>query len=191
MALEPGLWALGLLTLPLLIAAGPLVADDIDRATQIEGLEARLEGLTRRVQALETLLKESGRGSASAPAPKGEPTWDLDDYSRSSPFQLIQRNLDRKNGRVDLLLDVIEPIPDLRDWATVPRGEPVPLQLTPDTGDAGASIPVALRLERATRFEPGARVHLSAQLEPSVAKRVRQIRVAHAPASGTGEDGGR
>lgn len=191
MAPEPGLRALGLLTLPLLIAAGPLVADDIDQATQIEGLEARLEGLTRRVQALETLLKGSRPGNASAPASKGEPTWDLDDYSRSSPFQVIQRNLDRESGRVDLLLTVIEPIPDLPDWASVPRGEPVPLQLTPDTGDAGPSIPVDLRLERATRFEPRARVHLSAQLEPSVAKRVRQIRVAHASASGTAEDGGK
>ena len=31
------------------------------------------------------------------------------------------------------------------------------------------------------RLEPGSRLHVSAQLEPGLAKRVRQIRVGHAP----------
>lgn len=181
MAPEPLRWITGPVWLILLVAGGPL-AEEIAPETRINGLEARLEGLTRRVQALETLLKESGPGSAVRPAPKGEPTWELDDYSRENPFQVIQRSLDRDTGHVDLLLSVVAPIPDLASWAGVPKGEPVPLLLTPDLDDGGAASPLPLRLERATRLEPGSRLHVSAQLEPGLARRVREIRVEHAGA---------
>lgn len=179
MAPEPRPWALGTLCLPLLLCAAPLAAAEIDPATRIDGLEARLEGLTRRVQALETLLKESGPGNAGNSAPKGEPTWDLDNYCRENPFQVIQRNLDRATGRIDLLLSVTAPIPDLADWIKLEKGAPVPLRLTLDLDDGQAASPLPLRLERAIRLEPGSRLHVSAQLEPSLAKRVRQIRVGH------------
>jgi hypothetical protein len=172
---------LGALCLPLLVCTGHLAAEEIDPETRIDGLEARLEGLTRRVQALETLLKGSGPGNAASSAPKGEPIWDLDDYSRESPFQVIQRTLDREVGRVDLLLGVTGPIPDLPDWAKLEKGAPVPLLLTLDLGDGVAASPLPLTLERGARLEPGSRLHVSAQLEPSLAKRVRQIRVGHAP----------
>lgn len=180
MAPEPGRSILGTLCLPLLFCAAPLAAEEIDPETRIDGLEARLEGLTRRVQALETLLKESGLGNAASSAPKGEPIWELDDYSREDPFQVIQRTLDRETGRVDLLLSVTAPIPDLADWAKLEKGAQVPLLLTLDLGDGQAASHLPLRLERATRLEPGSRLHVSAQLEPSVAKRARQIRVGHA-----------
>jgi hypothetical protein len=171
----------------LLAAAGPLASDEIDPLTRIDGLEARLEGLTRRVQALETVLRESGPLASAAPTVKGEPSWELDDYSRTSPFQVLQKGLDRQSGRLDLLLDVVAPIPDLADWSSVDRGEAVPLMLIGDTGDGEALAPVRLRLERATRFDPGARLHLSAQLEPGVAERVRRIRIVHVSAEGETE----
>jgi hypothetical protein len=172
-------WAAWLL--PLLVAAGPLASDEIDPLTRIDGLEARLEGLNRRVQALETLLRESGPLASAAPTVKGEPTWELDDYSRTSPFQVLQRSLDRQSGRLDLLLDVVAPIPDLADWNSAARGEAVPLMLIADTADGAAAAPVPLQLERATRLEPGARLHLSARLEPGIAERVRRIQIFHAP----------
>lgn len=183
MAPERTLWAPWLL--PLLAAAGPLAAGEIDPLTRIDGLEARLEGLTRRVQALETLLKEPGPITAAARSVKGEPTWELDDDSRTSPFQVLQKSLDRQSGRVDLLLDVVAPIPDLSDWDSVARGEDSPLMLIADQGEGRPAVPVSLRLERATRLDPGARLHLSAQLEPGIAERVRRIRIAHASAGGT------
>lgn len=171
---------LGPLGLILLGAASPAPALEIDPKTRIDGLEARLEGLTRRVQALETLLKESAPGGAKVAGPKGEPSWELDDYSRESPFQVIQRSLDRETGRVDLLLSVTAPIPDLAAWTRLEKGAPVPLLVTPDLGEDSPASPLPLRLERATRLEPGSRIHVSAQLEPGVAKRVHQIRVWHA-----------
>ena len=185
MAPEHARWAAWLL--PLLAAAGPLASEEIDPLTRVDGLEARLEGLTRRVQALETLLRESGPSASAAPTVKGEPTWELDDYSRTSPFQVLQKGLERQSGRLDLLLDVVAPIPDLADWSSVARGQAVPLMLFADTGDDGALAPVRLRLERATRFDPGARLHLSVQLEPGIAERVRRIRIVHASADGETE----
>jgi hypothetical protein len=173
--------------LALLAAGGPLASDEIDPLTRIDGLEARLEGLTRRVQALENLLRESGPLASATPTVKGEPAWELDDYSRTSPFQVLQKGLDRQSGRVDLLLDVVAPIPDLADWDAVSRGEAVPLMLIADTGGGGAAAPVRLRLERATRFEPGARLHLSTRLEPGIAERVRRIRIVHASAGESAE----
>ena len=185
MAPEPLRWILRILCIPLLLAAGPLPAEEIETETRIDGLEARLEGLTRRVQALESLLKEAGRGNASVSTPKGEPAWELDDCSRESPFQVIQRSLDRETGRVDLLLSVTAAIPDLASWAAVTKGDPVPLLLTPDLGDGGPAVPLPLRLERATRLEPGSRVHVSAQLEPGIATRVRLLRVGQTAPAGT------
>lgn len=174
---------LGPLGLALWVVAGPAPADEIATETRIDGLEARLEGLSRRVQALETLLKESGPGVGGVAAPKGEPSWELDDYSREAPFQVIQRSLDRETGRVDLLLSVTAPIPDAALWTSLEKGSPVPLLVTPDLGDGVAASPLPLRLERGKRLEPGARLHVSAQLEPSVAKRVRQLRIGHATAA--------
>ena len=120
--------------LPLLALAGPLTAGDIDPQTRIDGLEARLEGLTRRVQALESLLRESGSAATTAASVKGQPIWEPDEYSDGSPFQVVQTNLDRESGRAELLLEVVAPIPDLSAWAAVPRGDAVPLILTASRG---------------------------------------------------------
>lgn len=170
--------------LPVLALAGPLAAGDIDPQMRLDGLEARLEGLTRRVQALENLLRGSGSAETAAPSVKGEPIWEPDEYSGGNPFQVIQTNLDPESGQADLLLEVVAPIPDLPAWAAVPRGDAVPLILTADQANGGPATAVRLRLERATRFDPGARLHLSAQLEPEIARRVRTIRITHAPSSG-------
>jgi hypothetical protein len=171
--------------LPLLALAGPLAAGDFDPQMRLDGLEARLEGLNRRVQALESLLRESG---SAPPSVKGEPSWEPDEYSGSSPFQILQTSLDRESGRAELLLEVVAPIPDLAAWAAVPRGDAVPLILTAGQANGRPATAVSWRLERATRFDPGARLHLSAQLEPEIARRVRTIRITHGPSSGVSAD---
>ena len=165
-----------------LVAGPPRAAEVIDPNTRLEGLEVRLDALTRRVQALETMLKEAGPGIGSAPGPKGEPAWDFDDYTQGSPFNVLQQSLDRTNGRIDLLLDVVGPVPDVEDWAAVARSEPVPLTLTADRGDGLGGQSVPLRLERANQIVPGARLHVAATVDAAYAKLVRRIRVSYAPA---------
>ena len=165
-----------------LVAGSPRAAEVIDPNTRLEGLEVRLDALTRRVQALETMLKEAGPGIGSAPGPTGEPAWDFDDYTQGSPFNVLQQSLDRTNGRIDLLLDVVGPVPDVEDWAAVARSEPVPLTLTADRGDGLGGQSVPLRLERANQIVPGARIHVTATVDAAYAKLVRRIRVSHATA---------
>ena len=165
-----------------LVAGSADAAEGIDPNTRLEGLEVRLDALTRRVQALETMLKQAGPGVGRPTGPKGEPVWDFDDYTQGSPFNVLQQSLDRTNGRVDLLLDVVGPVPDVEDWAAVARSEPVPLTLTADRGDGIAVQSVPLRLERANQIVPGARLHVTATVDAAYAKLVRRIRVSHAPA---------
>jgi hypothetical protein len=154
----------------------------MDPGTRIDGLEARLEGLTRRVQALEGLLASSPPGGVAATVAKGEPLWEFDDYARETPFQVIQRSLDRDTGRIDLLLGVTAPIPDLAAWAELEKGAPVPLHVIHGPIDGPPASPLPLRLERGAVLTPGARLHVSAHLEPAVARQARQLRVVHTAA---------
>ncbi len=165
----------------LALTAGAAQGDEgIDAATRLEGLEVRLEALTRRVQALETVLKEMGPGSGGAATREGEAVWEFDAYIEETPFNVLQRSFDRKTGRVDLLLDVVAPVPDADHWASKARGAPVPVTLTADRGDGDTGQTQPLRLERASQIVPGARLHVSAALDPADAKLVRRLRIVHA-----------
>lgn len=167
----PGLWFL----IPALAMAPSVPAVDAD--TRLEALEARLESLTRRVAALEALLKDTPPDRLGTSKQSGEPAWELDDYTGTAPFRVLHRSLDRDTGRVDILLDVTGPVPDLALWDSVAAGDPVPLVIAFDPGPDGGET--QLRLERATRFDPGARVHVSAELPPDRAATVRMLRVSH------------
>jgi hypothetical protein len=161
--------------IPALVVAPSVRAIDAD--TRLEALEARLESLTRRVAALEELLNDAPPDQLGAPRQSGEPAWELDDYTGNAPFRVLHRSLDRDTGRVDLLLDVTAPVPDLALWDSIAAGDPVPLVIAIEPGQEIGETP--LRLERATRFDPGARVHVSTELPPGQAATVRVMRVSH------------
>ena len=166
----------GLCVLILALATAPAV-QAIDTDTRLEALEVRPESLTRRVAALEALLKDAVPDRLGASTQNGEPAWELDDYTGTVPFRVLHRSLDRDTGRVDLLLDVTGPVPDRALWDSLAAGDPVPLVIAYESGpDVGES---QLRLERATRFDPGARVHVSVELPPDRAPTVRMLRVSH------------
>ncbi len=164
--------------------AAPAQAE-VDMETRVGALEARLEALTRRVAGLESAVKETDPTAAAAPGSTGEPAWIFDGYVQGSPFRVLQQALERTSGRVDLLLDVVAQPPDGDGWGSATRGQPVPLVLIAEPADSRAGArtgPVPLVLERVTRIAPGARVHLSASLDPGEARSVRRIRVGHAQA---------
>jgi hypothetical protein len=92
----------------------------------------------------------------------------------------LQQELDRTSGRVDLLLDVVAQLPDTERWPPADRGQQVPLVLIAEPaypGPGTSATPIPLVLERATRIVPGARIHVSARLDPTEAQSVRRIRV--------------
>lgn len=173
------------LLLPLLSLASPAAPiraeGGIDMDTRVEALEARLEALTRRVIGLESAIKETAGIAPAAPSPKGEPAWVFDAYVQGSPFRVLQKELDRTSGRVDLLLDVVAQLPDKDSWASAQSGQPVPLVLSAELaypGPGAPATPIPLVLERATRIVQGARIHLSARLDPAEAQSVRRIQVS-------------
>jgi hypothetical protein len=168
--------AIGVMPL-LLAAARPVSAIDLE--TRLDGLEARLEALTRRVQAIEGVLKEGTADLSTPAAAKGEPVWTFDDYLEGTPLRVLQRNLDRDSGRLDLLLDVVSPLPDPAQWQELRKGTPVPLAITLWPVGDGAGYPIRLLVERATSIAPGSRIHLHAQVPADEARLVRKIRVGH------------
>jgi hypothetical protein len=154
----------------------------VDTATEdprIPALEARLEGLTRRVQALETLLKEAPPGGAPIALPKGEPLWQFDEYTRGAPFRVLHQSLDRGNGRVDLLIEVAAEVQDKVNWGDLSLGAPVPLQVLPVDAGGLRGKPVPFTLTRGTSLAVGMRLHLSASLDPTAAPKVRELVIQH------------
>jgi hypothetical protein len=156
-------------------------AQGIDTDARVEALEARLESLTRRVAALEAVLKDTAPEGTGAPTQSGEPVWELDDYTGNAPFRVLHHSLDRNTGRVDLLLDVTAEIPDLARWEALAAGDAVPLTLAVEPGsDQGSDQgEVPFTLERATHYAPGARVHVGAAIPPQRAATARVLRVSH------------
>ena len=152
--------------------------------TRIEALEARLEALTKRVAALESAASATDPAGAPAAAnAEGEPIWDFDGYVQGSPFRVLQRELNRETGRLDLLLDLVAEPPDSGPWTAAP-GQEIPLALTlepPGNARDQRVGPMALTLERGSRMVPGARIHVTARLDPALARSVRRIRIGQAP----------
>jgi hypothetical protein len=174
------------LLLPLIALASvaePIRAEGrIDMDTRVEALEARLDALTRRVSGLETAIREAGGVAAAAPGTKDRPAWVFDTYVQGSPFRVLQQELDRASGRVDLLLDVVAELPDKERWPAAAQGGQVPLVLVAEPAYRAPGAPVPLVLERATRIVTGARLHLSARLDSTEAQSLRRIRIGHVDA---------
>jgi hypothetical protein len=139
-------------------------------AERIELLEAKLRALTERVAAL-----EADQGDAVAPEP-GSIAWVLGDDLRGRPFRIAHKALDLDNGRVELLLQITEPVPAAERW--IPGG-PAPVRLTLRTPDGGERR-LYMMLLRGRSFEPGRHLHLLAEIDPAVAAGATQIVVEHA-----------
>ncbi len=140
-------------------------------AERIELLEAKLRALTERVAAL-----EASPGNAAAPEPGGGIAWVLGDDLRGRPFRIAHKALDLDDGRVELLLQITEPVPSAERWIA---GGPAPIRLTLRTPD-GSERRFYMTLLRGRSLEPGGHLHLLAELEPALAAGASQIVVEHA-----------
>jgi hypothetical protein len=140
-------------------------------AERIELLEAKLRALTARVAAL-----EASPGNAAAPEPGGGIAWVLDNDLRGRPFRIAHKALDLDDGRVELLLQITEPVPSAERWIA---GGPAPIRLTLRTPEGGERR-FYMTLLRGRSLEPGGHLHLLAELEPALAAGASQIVVEHA-----------
>jgi hypothetical protein len=158
-------------TLPLLAAAValPAAAEQTD-AARIELLEGKLQALAERVAAL-----EAHRGQPAA-AGGGEVVWLLGEELRGRPFRIAHKALDVDDGRLELLLQITEPVPGADRWIL---GEPAPIRLTLRAADGGERLSY-MTLLRGASFEPGRHLHLLAEIDPAVAAAASQIFIEHA-----------
>ncbi|WP_295888355.1 hypothetical protein [uncultured Thiohalocapsa sp.] len=160
------------LSAPALLGAAvalPAVAGQTP-AERIELLEAKVRVLTERVTAL-----EADRGDTAASEPGGI-AWVLGDDLRGRPFRIAHKALDLDDGRVELLLQITEPVQATERWML---GGPAPIRLILRAAD-GSERHLYMTLLRGASFEPGRHLHLLAEMDPALAAATSQIVVEHA-----------
>jgi hypothetical protein len=170
-----------LFAIALTIPAAPGLAQG-DPAVQLLELEARIGKLTRRVEVLEAgaLAGAVSGGDGSPGVRMGKDlAWHLDGYLEDSPFKVSQQELDRKTGRVDLLLNLVAEPADGDLWRAAQVGEPVPVEVTAILAGGGTVGPVPFALHRRTSFDIGTHVHVLAQLPVDDPKAVRRLSIRH------------
>lgn len=149
-------------------------ADPTAGASRLQALEQRVDELTRRLQQLES--GASSGGSVSAPSKTGDIHWSFDAALSRDPFNITHQSFDRGSGRFDVLLKVVAPIPDPTPWQ-VPSGAPVPVVARIGLADGTASESLVFRLARGPRLEPGAILHIEAQVAPDQAVAISGLSV--------------
>lgn len=165
---------------PLLLAASWLLAEPSlaqqDQDAKLLELEIQIEQLTRRVEALEAQV-----GADSGPGVRTDKdlTWNFAPYLAGSPFAVSQQELDRKTGRVDLLLNLMAEPMDLDLWRLAQVGGPVPLAVTASLSDGRTLGPLPLNLHRRTNLDIGTHVHVLVQLPVDDPKLIRRLFIEH------------
>jgi hypothetical protein len=147
-------------------------------------VEARLRTLSDRVDLLERRAVTAGVPTATG-AGTGQATganaagvvWTLDAQLTDSPLRVTHKEFDRDRGRVDLLLQITAPLQDPEHWDAVGSEVPVMLRLR---GADGVEQVQAFTLARGNRIEPGAFVHLIADIDPARAAAAGQFIIAPA-----------
>lgn len=150
-----------------------------DPAAKLLELEAQIDRLTRRVEVLEAGALAGADGGPNVRTGK-DLAWHLDSYLADSPFKVSQQELDRKTGRVDLLLNLVAEPADGDLWRAAQIGDPVPLEVTATLAGGGTVGPIVLSLHRRTSFDIGTHVHVQAQLPVEDPKAIRRLSVRHA-----------
>jgi hypothetical protein len=160
--------------------AWPGLAQD-DTSARLLELEARVQQLTRRVDALEALA-QAGMDTGPGVRTDKDLVWHFDRYLAESPFAVSQQELDRKTGQVDLLLSLAAEPADADLWREVQVGGQVPVEVEATLTGGVVVGPVSFTLYRRTSFRVGSQVHLLAQLPVSDPKAIRRLTIGHARA---------
>jgi hypothetical protein len=141
---------------------------------RIDALEARTAGLAAQLTHLEqaSTPPPQAEAQASAAGPiKVSAGWRLSPGLGGDPISIVEKTFDERSGRVEALLRIEAPLSDIDAWPRLP-GQPVPIQL--EARDTGGAIALSqpMTLLRGTSLEPGAYLHIGANLPPRVASRV-------------------
>lgn len=149
-----------------------------DLSVRVLELEGRLERLTRRLEVLEA-AQASAAGRDTQIRSGKDLAWQFDGYTGESPFKVSQQELDRKSGKVDVLLQVVAEPKDAETWRAAEPGAPLPLEVTATLSGGALLGPLPFVLKRKTGLEIGRQVHIQAQLPEGDAKAIRRLVVRH------------
>lgn len=161
----------------LVLAATPSssqAADPTAEASRLQALEQRVDDLARRLQQLESGAVTQAATSAT-PKP-GDIHWSFDAALSRGPFNVTHQSFDRGSGRFDVLLKIVAPLPDPSPWQ-VEAGAPVPVVARIGLADGTASESLVFRLARGPKLDPGAVLHLEAQVPPEQAAAISGLSV--------------
>jgi hypothetical protein len=153
-----------------LLQVSDTMADDL----RLQQLEARLEEVLRRLERLESQGTQ-GTSTTSLRSEDGV-QWSFDLNLSQEPFNVTHQSFDRASGRFDLLLKVVAPIRDPKTWQVAP-GAPVPVVAVLTLADGTANESVVFHLARGPKLDPGAKLHLKAEIATEQAAAVRGVSV--------------
>jgi hypothetical protein len=135
---------------------------------RIELLEAKLQALTERV----TVLEDQVAGAGTASADDGV-VWQLGPGLGGRPLRVSHKSLDAAHGVVELLLEITAPLADPARWRV---GVEAPVALTL-RAPAGGERRLPMTLLRGAKLEPGAHLHLFAEIAPALLAGATQLRI--------------
>lgn len=148
-----------------------------DPDQHVEALEARIDLLAARLDQLEKRRQRDEPAPSSATdrtVSEGAIQWGLGPGLDGVPLLVTEKNFDRRRGRVEVLLQIKAALTDADDWSTQ-AGQSVPVQLTVKDVTGAVVSDRSMTLLRGASHEPGAFLHLAAELPPQSAHRVSLI----------------
>ena len=147
--------------------------------TRLAAVEARLERLAMEVEA----LREPPAPTASAPNPSAPASgnaeavaWHFGPKLDGEPLRVAAETLERAHDRVELLIEIKTPLATAAGWPRAP-GAPTPLVVIARDSAGAVIAELPMTLLRGSRLEPGAYLHLGAQLPAQTGARVNLLEV--------------
>lgn len=155
---------------------------DPDLAARLAQLEARTELLTKRLARVEQAAQAAhptDQLAAAKPATTatsmGSPVdWRLGAGLQGEPLRVAAQTFDQRRGRVEVLLEIKAPLADADAWPRQP-GLQVPVIMIARDSSGVVAAEQPLTLIRGASQEPGAYLHLGAELSEQTADRVQVI----------------
>lgn len=174
-------WIITLL-MAALLAAPPAAAmggkpalEDVEQ--RIKQLEQRYRDLLERIEIMESTTFGVVAEETDPSAPGGDAVvWTFDDYLEKRPFKVLYKSLDREDGQIELLLQVTGAVPDANAWTA--NDKTVPVTVTLRTA-AGRETHANFQRQRGGGVDPGANVHIRADIGVEQAAMARQIVIQH------------
>ncbi len=156
----------------------------LERIDALEAETARLASDIARLQRPEPPPAAEADSSSGTEHQNSAPNWRLGAGLDGKPISIVEKTFDKASARVEALVRIEAPLADLAAWPSQP-GQPLPILLEARDIGGGIALQQPMTLLRGTRLEPGAYLHIGADLPPEVASRLGLLQLRLEPPQGT------